>query len=310
MDPKFIVAAVLGVLLCLCVPFCSESVEPGHEAVGVLFSKVQDETLDEGWHWPVNPLTNWDHYSKQEQTNEYQKIGVPARDRLVTKMDISVFWKMDTARARHVRQNVGTWDRMEADKVNPAIRSALRDAGKTVEKSEEFYDDASLAAWNAEAIRLANATLEPWGVTIEQILTRDITLPPTIQDAVDATKKAEQEVAQAQAEARKYEADQQKRVYEATATAQAAEQDKIARQTRADAAAYEVTKAAEAQATAIAQVGEAISANPGYLQDKALDTLTNMSGNPAAQIFWLDKDAANPLPLMHLGATPASAGGN
>ena len=58
---------------------------------------------------------------------------------------------------------------------------------------------------------------------------------------------------------------------------------------------------ADAQAYEIEKINEAVASNPAYIQLQALKALEQISTNPASQIYFLNGESPNPLPLMHMG---------
>ena len=57
----------------------------------------------------------------------------------------------------------------------------------------------------------------------------------------------------------------------------------------------------KAKATEIKLINDAISKNPAYIQLQSLEALKAMSKDPAAKLYFMDSNAPQPLPLMHLG---------
>ena len=51
----------------------------------------------------------------------------------------------------------------------------------------------------------------------------------------------------------------------------------------------------------IKKINAAISKNPAYIQLQALEALKEMSKDPAAKLYFMDSNAPQPLPLMHMG---------
>jgi hypothetical protein len=48
-------------------------------------------------------------------------------------------------------------------------------------------------------------------------------------------------------------------------------------------------------------INDAIAKNPAYIQLQSLEALKAMSKDPAAKLYFMDSNSAQPLPLMHLG---------
>ncbi|MEO1576709.1 MAG: prohibitin family protein, partial [Pseudomonadota bacterium] len=87
--------------------------------------------------------------------------------------------------------------------------------------------------------------------------------------------------------------EQQQKIALAEAERVASEQQAERRRILADAQAYEIRK-----------INEAVAQNPAYIQLQALQALEQISKDPASKMYFMDGDAAMPLPLMHMGDRP------
>jgi hypothetical protein len=61
---------------------------------------------------------------------------------------------------------------------------------------------------------------------------------------------------------------------------------------------------ADARAYEIVEINKAAARNPAYIQLMALETLKEMSKDPAAKIYFMDSNSRSPLPLLHMGDPP------
>ena len=132
--------------------------------------------------------------------------------------------------------------------------------------------------------------LQPKGIEIQDVLVRDISLPPVLSKAIEQKKEREQAVERQKAELERFRTEQQQKVALADAERQAAEQEAKKRKILADARAYEIR-----------EINKAIASNPAYVQLQALEALKDMSKDPAAKIYFMDGQSSTPLPLMHMG---------
>lgn len=131
------------------------------------------------------------------------------------------------------------------------------------------------------------------------MLIRNIELPQHITNAIKAKKVREQKAEEQKAELERFVTEQEQKVKQAIAEREAAEQEAQKIQTLADARAYEIEA-----------INKAVAGSPGYIKLEALKTLTSMSGNPAAKLYFMNGDSPDPLPLLNLGENlnPAQAG--
>lgn len=246
---KSVVIAMAGLISILLVLNCFTAVEAGHNKVATLFGKVQPEAYDEGLHF-VNPLLNFVDFDLRQQTYTWEKVDVPSQDKLKTSMDISVTFRLDGAKTPTILQESGMLNDVVTKHVTPKVRSLLREAGKTVKQSQDFYLDSvqqQLQSYMENGLR---DYLSLKGVIITAVLFRDITLPQVVTSAVIQTKERQEQLEREKAQLKIVEQQAQQQVKQAEARQMAAVADAQAKRTQADAEAYRISKEAEAQAKA------------------------------------------------------------
>lgn len=113
------------------------TVPAGHVKVATLFGKVQDNTYREGLHI-VNPLLVFTSFDLRQKTHE-ETAGIPAEDKLITKMDVSVQYRTIGEMAPDILRNTGTTDALIQVHMIPKLRSILREQGKGVAVSQDFF---------------------------------------------------------------------------------------------------------------------------------------------------------------------------
>ncbi|MCP4707676.1 MAG: prohibitin family protein [Planctomycetes bacterium] len=281
------VAFTLIVLLILAQ--CYVIVPVGHVGVATKFGQVQEETKDEGLHFPVNPLYKWTLFDARQKTHS-ETASIPSQDQLTTTIDVSVQFRINKNEADAILQDTGTPEDAIRIHLVPKLRSLLREQGKTVNRAEDFFLEETQKQLQDDLTTGLSEYLAPEGITVTEVLIRDVRLPQFITRAIEAKKEREQEVEKQKAELERYTTEQQQLVVSAEAERQAAEQEAIKKKTLADAQAYEIQK-----------INEAIADNPAYIQLKALEALQSISKDPAAKVYFLNSDSPNPLPLLHMG---------
>jgi len=287
-------------LICLISFWPLTSIPAGQVGVATLFGKVQSVQYPEGLHF-VNPLYKFELFDARQKTHK-ENLGVPSQDQLITTFDISVQYRLIADKAPSMLKETGK----PADVINvhmiPLIRSLMRERGKTVKTSEEFFKQEVQARLQSELNDTLKSTLNPKGLEIQTVLTRGVTLPKVITDAVQAKKKADQEAKKEQAELAKFKVQQERREAEAQASLKAkkveAEQIKV----EAEAKATQIKTLADAEAYKIQKINDAIgSAGGNYIKLQSLEALKSISKDPTAKMYFMNGDSANPLPLMHMG---------
>ena len=251
-------AAIVAVILLIAMNSYI-TVKAGHNKVATLFGNVQSAPYGEGFHI-VNPLLDFTVFDLRQLTYTWDKVQVPSQDKLKTSMDISVTFRLDGVRTPRILQESGRLEDVVSKHVTPKVRSLLREAGKTVAQSQDFYLDSvqqHLQVYMEDGLR---TYLEGKGVIVEAVLFRDITLPQVVTSAVIQTKERQEQLEREKAQLKIVEQQAQQQVKQAEAREQAAISDANAKRTQADAEAYRILKEAEAQANANEVLARSITA--------------------------------------------------
>ena len=262
------IAVVTGLVLLLIIFNSYTTVSAGHNKVATLFGKVQPVPYDEGLHI-VNPLLNFVSFDLRQLTYTWEKVQVPSQDKLKTSMDISVTFRLDGARTPQILQETGRLKDVVTKHVTPKVRSLLREAGKTVKQSQDFYLDSvqqQLQVYMEDGLR---EYLDTKGVIVSAVLFRDITLPQVVTTAVIQTKERQEQLEREKAQLKIVEQQAQQQVKKAEAREMAAIADANAKRTHADAEAYRIKKEAEAQAKANTELAKSIT--PVLIRYNAVD---------------------------------------
>ena len=283
------VGIAFTLIVVLILSQCYVTVPVGHVGVASLFGEVQDETVNEGLHFPVNPLYKWTLFDARQKTHS-ETASIPSQDQLTTTIDVSVQFRINKDKAAAILQDTGTPEDAIEIHLVPRLRSLLREQGKTIPRAEDFFKEETQKTLQDSLTAGLSDYLTPKGLTVTEVLIRDVRLPAFITRAIEAKKEREQEVEKQKAELERFTTEQQQLVVSAEAERQAAEQEAIKKKTLADAQAYEIQK-----------INEAIASNPAYIQLKALEALQAISKDPAAKVYFLNSDSPMPLPLLHMG---------
>lgn len=282
--------SLLVILMLFVIGSCSvETVDAGHVAVGTYFGEVQDETIEEGFHF-VNPLIDWHHYDTRQKEFTQQQVGIPSQDQLTTSVDVTVKYRVDPSMVVILLRETGTAEEAVNIHLLPFLRSVLREYGKTVPRAEDFFTEEVQSDLQTRLTLRMQENLGAKGIDVQEVLIRNIQLPRVLRRAIDQKKEREQQVERERAELERVRLEQQQAVARAEAQRDAAELEAERQRTLADARAYEIRT-----------INEAAADNHVYVQLQALETLGRMSENPAAQFFFLDSDSQMPLPLLHMG---------
>lgn len=268
---KLIAAAIIIVptlmLLAVFSPFTA--VPAGHVGVTSLFGKVDSEELEEGFHI-INPLKKVYAIDCRNKEHTLDGVGVPSQDQLTTEVDITVKWRVDRTMAAKAIQETGEAEALERVHLIPKFRSLTREAGKSVENAEDFYQSEVQGALQ-QYIFDGLQDLNEKGILVDDVLMRRVDLPQTIVAGVHEKKRREQLAEQQKAEFDRFKTEQQQTIAKAEADREAAIQEAEQRKALADAKAYEITSEATARAEAIRIEGSALKNNSDVIRLRSIE---------------------------------------
>jgi len=244
-------------------------VPAGHVGVIELFGKVNEEEMTPGFHLK-NPLAQVYHYETRDQKLDIKELGVPSQDQLITKVDLTVLWKVDATMAAEAFKESGTIQQLQDKQLEPTIRTLLREAGKGVAKAEEFFNDG-IQTNMQEKMLIGLQMLKEKGISALKVQMRNIELPSQVSEGVMNKKRQEQLAEQQKAEFDRFKTEQQQKVAQAEAEKDAAIQEAEQRIALADALAYEIEAEATARAMALKIEGEVLRENPEILKLRSIE---------------------------------------
>ncbi|RWY52551.1 prohibitin family protein [Mucilaginibacter gilvus] len=190
-----VIIAVLGLVLS-----SVKVIDSGKVGVQVLFGKVQPDVLESGLHI-VNPLvdiTPFDvrtqNYTMSGQHTEGDVEGddairVLSSDGLEVTADLTVLFKVNPDKAPYILQNIGL-DYVK-NIVRTVSRTAIRDNAVNYAavdlysvKRQEFQNKIN---------QTISVSFAKRGLELQQILIRNISLPPSVKASIESKINAEQE---------------------------------------------------------------------------------------------------------------------
>jgi regulator of protease activity HflC (stomatin/prohibitin superfamily) len=182
-----VIGLLLVVVLGILAASATSCVRTGHVGVVTLFGRVTGRTMPEGIHL-VNPIARVTELDiKTLEVKE--RASVPTKEGLIMGIEASVLYHLQPDRAAEVFQKIGT------DYANvlliPNFRSAIR-AVTAANSASSLYSDAreSIAR---QIMADLQVQVQPRGIVIENVLLRDLQLPETLKQAIEAKQQAQQE---------------------------------------------------------------------------------------------------------------------
>ncbi len=179
--------AVAALLVILLLFAAVAKVPAGHVGVLTLFGRVTGETLPEGMHL-VNPFKENNVLSIRTQQVK-ESASVPSSEGLVIALDTSLLYHLNPDRAADVYQKIGP--AYEATIVEPSLRAAIREATASHSANALYTGEREKVA--REIHEQLSTELNKRGITVEQVLLRDIQLPAALKASIETKQQAEQE---------------------------------------------------------------------------------------------------------------------
>lgn len=287
----FAVFSVVAFVAALIItPMTFETVSPGTVKVGYRFGQYT-ETINQGMHFPVNPLVSWRTVDTKQKTVQLENVSLPSQDQLTSSVDVSVQYRAISSAGDTIISGTGDVESVINVHLFPKAAELVRDAGRHVARAESLFLESTVNELAASmTIELRNF-MEPKGILIETVLWRHIDLPAFIVTGIQQKKLREQKAQEQIAELERFETEAQQTIKTATANKNAAVLE-----------AEQIQILAEAEAFRIKIVNEAVANNPAYIQLQSLEALKEMSKDPAAKLIIMDGSSVSPIPFLNLGA--------
>lgn len=190
--PRLTIPVIVGIiLLIILISKSSVTIKAGH--AGVLYKTfgggvVTDEApLGEGFHI-IAPWNNVFVYEVRQQELS-EKMQVLSSNGLEIRLDASAWYQPIRADVAKLHQEKG--ENYLQRVIQPALRSAARSVvGRYT--PEQLYS-SKRDAIQEEIYEETKKILDKQFVQLNEILVRDVTLPPTIKDAIERKLRQEQE---------------------------------------------------------------------------------------------------------------------
>jgi regulator of protease activity HflC (stomatin/prohibitin superfamily) len=177
-----------------------KQVESGTVGIKRMFGAIQQDVLYEGLH-VINPLvdltrmdTRTQNYTMSGQHDEGQKAGddairVLSADGLEVTVDLTILYKVNAEKAPEIVRSIGM--DYEERIVRPVTRTRIRE-------SAVYYNAVDLYSTRREAFEqrireTIDKDFATRGLILENMLVRNITLPPAVKESIERKITAEQD---------------------------------------------------------------------------------------------------------------------
>ena len=216
---RIVVALMLGVMG-LAVSGCGMAViEDGQVGVQADFGHISDTPLGPGWHWYM-PFVSWIETWDIKTQELKETATVPSSEGLISQLDVSVIYNVPREQAVKIRKTIG--GDYQQTILEPYVREAIRNvvSGYAV---KALFSDAGRKEIGENILNFLKGKLEQRGILVQDVLLRDVRLPPTFAQSIEQKLRAEQESFQKEFELTKAKKDAEIEVARAQGTAKSNE---------------------------------------------------------------------------------------
>jgi len=192
--------AGLGLGALLLLASMAVIVPPGQAGVVVLFGTVREQALPAGLHF-INPFSQvvemevrTRNYTMTNVAEEGQRrgddsIAVISSDGLTVKLDCTIFYALQQTKVAKIYSEIGP--DVEDKILRSEIRASLRDAAANLLATELYTSKRQ--SFVDQVTKTLKASFEHRGITMEQVLLRNVLLPDQITKAINDKIAADQD---------------------------------------------------------------------------------------------------------------------
>jgi len=164
-------------------------IEDGQVGVKADYGRIADEALGPGWHWYLSSFSWVETWNVKTQEMK-ETASVPSSEGLISQLDVSVIYNVPKDQAVKVRKTIG--DNYRETILEPYVREAIRNvvSGYTV---KALYSDEGRKEIGEHILKFLREKMEPRGILVQDVLLRDVRLPPSFAASIEAKLRAEQE---------------------------------------------------------------------------------------------------------------------
>ncbi len=179
---------------------CFRVIQPGTVGVQVFLGKIQGDVLSEGLNFII-PFATVDEYdvktrkitfsSSEESGDGGGAIEVLSADGLSVSIDMTLNYRLNPAEVVRVRKELGPGTSYVDVIVVPTARTRIRENAANY-SAVELYS-AKREEFQSRIYESIRRDFEKRGIILEELLIRNIALPPSVKAAIEAKINAEQE---------------------------------------------------------------------------------------------------------------------
>ena len=207
--------AGVAVLALLCVSGCAV-VEDGQAGIQGTLGHISDEPLPAGLHGYI-PGISWVEVWSVKTQELKEAANVPSSEGLISQLDVSVLFRIPLESVVKVRKTIGPG--VVGTVVEPYVRESIRNVVSGYQ-AKALFSEEGRSEIGKKMLEFLKEKLEPRGILIEDVLMRDVRLPPSFAQSIETKLRAEQESFQKEFELQKAKKDAEIEVARAQGVAQ------------------------------------------------------------------------------------------
>lgn len=208
-----ILIATLPLLTTACVV-----IEDGEVGVSKSFGEIAEEPVPQGMTFVIPIARQVETWNVKIQEVK-ETAQVPSSEGLIVGLDTSLLFRIQAEMAPEIRVSVGTSEQLYQTLILPYFRNTVRDIVSGYQVKNIYSAEGRMEIAGKMKARLSEV-LEPIGVTVRDVLLRDVQLPQRFRESIEAKLTAEQRVQQKQFELQQAEKDAQIEVARARGAAE------------------------------------------------------------------------------------------
>lgn len=201
---KYQWVVVVFILVAVMFAGCAvQQIESGEAGVKATFGKIQEQPLGVGWHFYI-PLISWIERWNVKTQELKETASVPSSEGLISTLDVSILYNVPMDKVVFVRQTTG------ANYKQTILESYSREAIRNVVSGyavKALYSEQGRKEIGENILNFLKVKLDQRGVNVQDVLLRDVKLPPTFSQSIEAKLRAEQEALQKEFELQKAKKD-------------------------------------------------------------------------------------------------------
>ena len=168
---------------------CAKVVEDGEAGVKFVLGKISEQPLPSGLKFFVPFITKIETWNvKTMQLKE--EARVPSSEGLITGLDVSLLFRVPIENVVRVRRTIGR------NYIDVVVVPNLRESMRSVVSGYQvkaLYSEVGRDEITHKITERLIEKLTPKGIIVEDVLLRDVALPPSFATSIEAKLKAEQE---------------------------------------------------------------------------------------------------------------------